>query len=59
MTKTDKKVKSLCSLVKKGILDEDFKKYKRLVGKASHVCRKCGRVASDADSLCKPREIKS
>lgn len=50
--------KKLCKLVSDDILDKDFKSYTKLVNEARFVCKKCGRVAKDEDSLCKPKAIK-
>ena len=51
--------KRLCKLVSDGILKDDLKAYKKLVNKPKYVCKKCGRVANDEDSLCKPKKMKS
>ena len=51
--------KKLCKLVSDGILKDDLKAYKKLVNKPKYVCKKCGRVANDEDSLCKPKKMKA
>ena len=45
----------LCALVKKGMLEEEPKKFRKLVLGGSWYCAKCGRVAKDADLLCEPK----
>lgn len=51
--------KKLCKLVSDGMLKDDLKAYKKLVNKPKYVCKKCGRVANDEDSLCKPKKMKA
>jgi hypothetical protein len=58
--KDDKKAKQnvakgpLCKLVKKDFLKDHFKEYKALVKEPEYICKKCGRLAKDKRSLCKP-----
>lgn len=56
--KSDKKksVKkhTLCKLVKNDFLKKHFSEYMDLVANPEWICRKCGRVANDPKSLCKP-----
>lgn len=51
------KEKSLCKLVKDGVLDEDLKDYKKLMVSPTHICVKCGRVCNDKKQLCKPERL--
>jgi hypothetical protein len=44
----------LCKLIKKNYLKKHFKEYEELVLSPRFICGKCGRVAKDAKSLCKP-----
>jgi hypothetical protein len=48
--------KPLCELKKS--LKGELKIYIELVKDATHVCKKCGRVANDKDLLCKPVKMK-
>ena len=50
--------KKLCKLVSDGFLDDHTKKYTHLVNTPKYICMKCGRVANDEDSLCRPKKIK-
>ncbi len=47
----------LCSLVKKGILKDDKKRFKQLVHEPCFYCRKCGRLAAQAKNLCKAEKL--
>jgi hypothetical protein len=53
-SKLDKK--RLCKWDKDDI-DKDLAKLKELVVPARFICRKCGRVARESGSLCKPVEL--
>lgn len=58
--KKDKKTKkkhTLCKLVKKDYIKEHFSDYQALVSDPEYICKKCGRAAKDAVSLCKPLPI--
>ncbi len=50
--------KTLCKLVKDDYLEENIKEYIELIKDAKYICKKCGRVSNDEDSLCKPKKIK-
>jgi len=49
--------KKLCSLVKKDLLKDDLKEYKKLVQAGKFLCKKCGRVAGKEKHLCKAVEL--
>ena len=60
--KKDKKNKaaenvSLCKLVKKGYMDKHLKEYQQLLADPQFICLKCGRVAHDKKSLCRPLKM--
>ncbi len=48
--------KPLCELKKS--LKGDLAAYIQLVRNPTHLCRKCGRAASDKRLLCKPIKLK-
>ena len=50
--------KKLCKLVSDGFLDDHTKKYTQMVNNPKYVCMKCGRVANDEESLCRPKKMK-
>lgn len=50
--------KKLCKLISDGFLDDHTKKYTHMVNKPKYVCMKCGRVANDEDSVCRPKKLK-
>jgi len=50
--------KKLCKLVSDGFLDDHTKKYTHMVNNPKYLCLKCGRVANDEDSLCRPKKMK-
>ncbi len=47
----------ICALAESGFIGRDLEGFKELVGEPHFVCRKCGRVAKSAASLCEPEEI--
>ena len=47
----------LCTLTEEGFIDRDLAGYKARVMKPGFVCRRCGRVANEAQFLCEPEEI--
>jgi hypothetical protein len=47
----------LCYLHNLGILEADLAHYKDLVQGARFICRKCGRAAKNAESLCEPEKL--
>ena len=49
--------KKLCSLVKKDLIKDDLKAFKKLVKDGHFLCKKCGRVATKEKFLCKPVEL--
>jgi hypothetical protein len=49
--------KHLCTLAEGGLLERDLENFKALVRAPYFVCRRCGRVANAAGSLCEPEEI--
>lgn len=55
--KKDKEKRTLCKLVKKDFVKEQFSDYQALVADPEYICKKCGRAAKDAASLCKPLPI--
>ncbi len=48
--------KKLCKIVEKRELEEkkELEKYIELVKNGKYLCKRCGRVATDKDSICKP-----
>jgi hypothetical protein len=48
--------KSLCDFTKSDLAKYE-KKLKKLVKKPKYICKKCLRVSSDKDFLCKPNKI--
>jgi hypothetical protein len=53
------KKQMLCKLVKNSSLKKHPDEYQELVSDATYICLKCGRVAKDKSSLCKPKLMKS
>ena len=51
--------KKMCSDFGKGVPDSKKKDFTEAVADAKYYCPKCGRVANDADKLCKDKKIKS
>jgi len=51
------KDKTLCKLIKKKILEEDFGSYAELVRGSRFICKKCGRAAESKKRLCKPIQM--
>lgn len=49
--------KKLCSLVKKDMIKDDPKEFKKLVREGKFLCKKCGRVAAKEKFLCKAVEL--
>jgi len=49
--------KHLCQLQYSGFMNQNFKKFKELVRGARFICRKCGRAAAAAESLCEPDQL--
>lgn len=49
--------RSLCKLIKKDFQKEHFEQYKDMVREPEFVCKKCGRVAREANNLCKPEKL--
>lgn len=47
----------LCSLIKKGLIQEDKKRFKELVQNPHFFCKKCGRVAVQRKHLCKASDL--
>ena len=47
----------LCYLVNMGYIESSMEDYKNLVKDAKFVCKKCGRSANAAESLCRPEKI--
>ncbi len=51
------KDRKMCKWKKKD-LEDNFQDYCKLVAKPKYVCMKCGRVTTDASTVCKAKEIK-
>jgi hypothetical protein len=47
----------LCSLIKKGLLKDDKKRFKQLVRESCFYCKKCGRLAVQEKNLCKADKL--
>jgi hypothetical protein len=47
----------LCFLQNIGLLESSSEIYKRLIRNPKFVCRKCGRAAVSAKSLCEPEKL--
>ena len=47
----------LCYLVNMGYLDSSPEDYKKRIVNPSFVCKRCGRTANAAESLCKPEKL--
>jgi hypothetical protein len=47
------KGKTLCKWDERRI-EKKFKKFRKIVGNPRFVCKRCGRVAANKKSLCKP-----
>ncbi len=54
---TDSRDKTLCKLVKNGILREEPEAYRKLITSPGYLCSKCGRVAQDRENLCKAEAL--
>ncbi len=50
-------MKTLCEWSKRD-LEKERDELMALVAKPTHVCKSCGRAASDKQALCKPLKIK-
>ena len=53
------KKKRLCKLADKKFIKDKFSEYAELVSPPGYICGKCGRSAVSAESLCKPKKIKT
>lgn len=49
--------KSLCKLVKKDVVKDDFSSYSLIVDNGSYVCLKCVRVANMKKNHCKVKKL--
>ncbi len=49
--------KHLCQLQYSGFMNQHFDKFKELVHNPRFICRKCGRAAKAAASLCEPGSL--
>jgi len=47
----------LCYLVNMGYMESSLEDYKKLVKNANYICKRCGRGADAAESLCRPEKI--
>lgn len=47
----------LCYLVNMGYVENNFEDYKERVKDPKFVCKRCGRSANSAESLCQPQKI--
>jgi hypothetical protein len=47
----------ICALAEGGSIGRDLEGFKELVGEPRFVCRRCGRAAKSAESLCEPEGI--
>jgi len=48
--------KHLCHLQYSGFMNQHFEEFKTLVMNPQFICRKCGRLANRAESLCQPEK---
>ncbi len=47
----------ICALAEGGSIERDLEGFKELVAEPHFVCRRCGRAAKSAESLCEPEII--
>lgn len=47
----------LCFLQNIGMVEGDLEGYRKLVNEPKFICRKCGRLANEATSLCYPEKL--
>lgn len=47
----------ICALAEGGSIGRDLEGFKKLVEEPRFVCRRCGRAANSAESLCEPEKI--
>ncbi len=52
------KKQKLCKLASKNFIKDHFEAYTTLIRDSTFVCKKCGRTANAAESLCKAQKIK-
>ena len=49
--------KHLCHLQYNGYMNQNFEDFKKLVINPQFICRKCGRAANQASSICQPEKL--
>lgn len=47
----------LCFLQNVGMVEGDLEGYRKKVNEPKFLCRKCGRLANEATSLCYPEKL--
>jgi hypothetical protein len=47
----------LCVMHVFGFVQTNLEDFKKLIRNGTYVCRQCGRVATDAGSLCEPESL--
>ncbi len=55
--KKEKKIRTLCKMVKRDYLKKDLHGYQALVMDPHFICSDCGRVAKESQHLCSPVPI--